>query len=238
MTDYRLICGDALEVLSRLFSEEVRVDMVFCSPNPFLFLRRGLLPRNVGSERNVHEYLAHLGMIFLKVRAVLKDTGSLWVHLSDAHMTASGSMIQIPERFGLMMVEKYGWLLRGKRIWMRGSHEIAREGLKIFPWNWEPVLWFTKTKRYTWNDDKMCAFTSVIDAPYLGPREDGGSGFPYKVIDDAIYTTTRPGDTVMDCFMGTGETGVAALRLGRKFIGIDLRNENVLLAQRRLRSVS
>jgi DNA modification methylase len=33
---------------------------------------------------------------------------------------------------------------------------------------------------------------------------------------------SRPGDTILDPFMGTGTTGVAALDIGREFVGIDI----------------
>jgi DNA methylase len=246
--DYRLITGDANEVIPNLVKEGVKVDMVFCSPNPLFFsLKRGAeiekqSAANVGSEHTLQDYLTHLYNIFMKIRLVLKHTGSLFVHMMDTYLM-QGSMVQIPERFAIMMaaVNDAGsrlWLLRGKYVWLRGSHEIT-EGSNISPWDWEPIYHFTKQETgYTWNADAHLANTSVVHGPWERPRNDGGSGFPHLVIMELMSLTTKPGDTVMDCFMGTGETGVAALRVGRKFIGIDLFAEKVALSQRRLRNLS
>lgn len=44
---------------------------------------------------------------------------------------------------------------------------------------------------------------------------------PQYVMQKAIKSASHQGDTVLDCFMGTGSTGVAAIQLGRKFIGIE-----------------
>ncbi len=42
---------------------------------------------------------------------------------------------------------------------------------------------------------------------------------------------TGEGDTVLDCFMGSGTTAVAALHEGRHFVGIDITPEYVQLAR-------
>lgn len=44
---------------------------------------------------------------------------------------------------------------------------------------------------------------------------------PTELLEYLINTFTNPGDTVLDNCMGSGSTGVAALRLGRKFIGME-----------------
>lgn len=45
---------------------------------------------------------------------------------------------------------------------------------------------------------------------------------PLRVLEHIIRITTDEGDTVFDPFMGVGSIGVAAIRLGRKFIGIEI----------------
>ncbi|HYX11708.1 MAG TPA: site-specific DNA-methyltransferase, partial [Candidatus Acidoferrum sp.] len=45
---------------------------------------------------------------------------------------------------------------------------------------------------------------------------------------------SNPGDLVLDPFMGVGSTGVAALELGRRFIGIELDETYVAAARRRI----
>lgn len=53
-----------------------------------------------------------------------------------------------------------------------------------------------------------------------------------------IKTYTSEGDTVLDCCMGSGSTGVAALNTGREFIGIEM-NENYFdMAQNRLNQIA
>ena len=51
-----------------------------------------------------------------------------------------------------------------------------------------------------------------------------------------IEKFTSPGETVLDPFLGSGTTGVAALRLGRRFIGSDIDLEAVQVAAARLQS--
>jgi site-specific DNA-methyltransferase (adenine-specific) len=45
---------------------------------------------------------------------------------------------------------------------------------------------------------------------------------PQDLLRHAISSTTRPGATVLDCFLGSGSTGIACRELGRNFIGIEL----------------
>ena len=48
-----------------------------------------------------------------------------------------------------------------------------------------------------------------------------------------ILLTTKPGDTVLDPFMGVGTTGIACRNTGRNFIGIELDEEYFKIAEER-----
>ena len=53
-----------------------------------------------------------------------------------------------------------------------------------------------------------------------------------------IKTYTNEGDTVMDCCMGSGSTGVAALNTNRNFIGIELNDKYFQIAEERIGEVA
>jgi site-specific DNA-methyltransferase (adenine-specific) len=57
---------------------------------------------------------------------------------------------------------------------------------------------------------------------------------PVDLLKYLVKTYTNPGDTVLDCTMGSGTTGVAGVQLDRKFIGIELDPNYFAIAQRRI----
>lgn len=56
---------------------------------------------------------------------------------------------------------------------------------------------------------------------------------PVDILERIIRTSSRPGDTVLDLFMGSGSTGVACVNTGRKFIGIDMDDGSYETARQR-----
>ncbi len=81
-----------------------------------------------------------------------------------------------------------------------------------------------------WND---------ISVPFWSMPEntDHPTQKPEKLIAKLILASSRPGDIVLDPFLGSGTTSVVAKKLGRRFIGIEMEEEYCLLAERRLRLV-
>lgn len=57
---------------------------------------------------------------------------------------------------------------------------------------------------------------------------------PVALMEWCIEKYTKPGDTILDPFMGSGTTGVAALHTGRKFIGIEMDAGYFQIAQERI----
>lgn len=57
---------------------------------------------------------------------------------------------------------------------------------------------------------------------------------PVRLLEYLIRTYTDPGDTVLDFTMGSGSTGVACVRTGRNFIGIERDADYFATAQKRI----
>ena len=57
---------------------------------------------------------------------------------------------------------------------------------------------------------------------------------PIDILERIIKTSSNPGDTVLDFFMGSGSTGVACANTGRKFIGIELDHNYFKIAESRI----
>jgi site-specific DNA-methyltransferase (adenine-specific) len=60
--------------------------------------------------------------------------------------------------------------------------------------------------------------------------------FPINLIQDHIKTWSNENDIVLDCFMGSGTTGLACKNLNRDFIGIEIDNEYFDIAKQRIES--
>lgn len=61
--------------------------------------------------------------------------------------------------------------------------------------------------------------------------------FPEKLAEAFVLSFCPPGGIVLDCFAGSGTTNAVAVRHGRKSIGIDVRKDQVDLANKRIQEV-
>lgn len=76
---------------------------------------------------------------------------------------------------------------------------------------------------------------SVWEVPTFGFSEAHFATFPPKLIEPCILAGAPRGGIVLDPFFGSGTTGLVALQNARKFIGIELNQEYIKLAEKRLR---
>lgn len=58
--------------------------------------------------------------------------------------------------------------------------------------------------------------------------------FPIELAETCILAGSAPGDTILDPFAGIGTTGLAALKHGRAFVGIEIKPEYIAMAEERL----
>lgn len=89
-----------------------------------------------------------------------------------------------------------------------------------------------KGGRLAWADDNIAVPNVIEEFPprdRLHPNEK-----PERLPALFIDLTTEPGDVVLDPFMGSGTTGVAAVRAGRRFIGIEIEPRYFDIACRRI----
>lgn len=71
-------------------------------------------------------------------------------------------------------------------------------------------------KTHVWQGKKRWIVGNVEKSGFDHPTVK-----PQYVMLDALQCASNYGDTVLDCFMGSGSTGVACMTLGRKFIGVE-----------------
>lgn len=60
---------------------------------------------------------------------------------------------------------------------------------------------------------------------------------PLEIIENLIINSSQENDTILDCFMGSGTTGVACKNLNRNFIGIELDEKYFNIAKERINNV-
>ena len=159
---------------------------------------------------------ARFGELFDEVFRVLKPDTHFYLFCDAETM-----FIAKPE------AERAGFKFWKPLVWDKqtigmGYHYRAR---------YEFILFFEKGKRRL-ND---LGVADIINAPRIHrgyPAEK-----PVEVSEVLIGQSSQPGDVVADPFMGSGSIGVAALKLGRRFLGTDLNPEAVQLSGQRLRQI-
>ena len=157
---------------------------------------------------------ARFGELFREIHRVLKPDTHFYL-LCDAETM----FVAKPE------AEDAGFKFWKPLVWDKctigmGYHYRAR---------YELILFFEKGKRRL-NDLGVSDIITV-------PRIRGGypAEKPPEVADVLIRQSSEPGQVVVDPFMGSGSVGLAAARLGRRFLGNDLNPEAVKIASQRLR---
>ena len=89
--------------------------------------------------------------------------------------------------------------------------------------SYETVLVAQKGAKCNWYDESHKVENIIRHIRKIIPsREQHPTEKPVELVAWFIRLHTKPGDLVLDPFMGSGSTGVAALSLGRRFLGIEI----------------
>jgi len=157
---------------------------------------------------------------------VLKPDGALWVIGSYHNIFRVGTILQ---DMGFWILNDVVWRktnpmpnFRGRRF--TNAHETliwaSRDANAKYTFNYEAMKVFNDDlqMRSDWTLS-LCTGSERLknaDGDKLHPTQK-----PEALLHRVLLSTTRPGDTVLDPFFGTGTTGAAAKQLGRHFIGIE-----------------
>jgi site-specific DNA-methyltransferase (adenine-specific) len=99
---------------------------------------------------------------------------------------------------------------------------------------WKPGITKFDRKRLSADEWKNWGSRGVWYIPSVRANDDHEAKFPVELPARVIRLLTDPGDIVLDCFMGSGTTAVAAIREHRQYIGIEILEKYVNLARQRV----
>jgi site-specific DNA-methyltransferase (adenine-specific) len=140
--------------------------------------------------------------------------------------------------------QQSGFFLYDRRIWVKDPawqnsqwHTLSYRAIDEFEYLY--VLWKPgisrvdreKLSRREWADWGSRAVWTI---PSVRANDDHEAKFPVELATRVIRLFSEPDDIVLDCFMGSGTTAIAAVRTNRRFIGIELLQKYVDLSKRRL----
>ena len=155
---------------------------------------------------------------------ILKPSGAIWVS-GTLHVYLSVGMA----------MQQLGFRILNDIVWEKPAPP-PNLGCRCFTHSTETLLWATKAKkgskdRHKFNYESMKAenvgkqMKSVwrFSTPSDEEKRFGKhpTQKPIALIARCLRATTDPGDLVFDPFSGSGSTGVAALKLGRHFVGCE-----------------
>ena len=231
---YKIMAGDAYDRLSVIPSSSV--DCIFTSPSPIL----------TGSEAFKIESI--LGD---KCRRVLNPAGSMFVHMEDRY-NDNGSLTHYSDKFADKMVQEYKWIHRGKIIWyMRQRRDFTKQQALIdsnynimdknrFRIDYSYVHHFTEARYGYYFDNESMRFTnsSIFEEEFHGHSVlSNKTGFSESLVALCLAVACKPNGTVLDPYAGLGTTGVVALQMGYRFIGIEIDPVQAMEMKERLKNV-
>ena len=254
--------GDAEVLLRRLPSNFFRCCVT--SP-PYWGLRDYGAEGQIGAEKDPSDYVRRLVAVFEQVRRVLSEDGTLWLNIGDCYTSGNRAyrapdkknpvramsyraktpnglkpkdLVGIPWRLAFALQEA-DWFLRSDIIWEKPN--CMPESVRDRPTRSHEYLFlFSKSLKYYYDHENVResggrnrrSVWSIPTEPFLGAHF---ATFPPKLVEPCILAGSRPGDWVLDPFLGSGTVGVVCEQQRRNYVGIELNPKYVNLALERIR---
>lgn len=162
-------------------------------------------------------------------RRVLKENGTIWISGTYHSIYACGLALNLQ---GFRVLNDIAWYK---------PNAAPNLGRRMFTASHETIIWASKSKkaRHTFNYDDMregdfpkdqlkkpgkqmrSVWSLTTPANWEKRHGKHPTQKPEALLERIVRASTISGDLVLDPFCGSATTGVAALRNGRRFIGID-----------------
>ena len=221
----KLINDDCLKVLPTL--EESSVDLIITSP-----------PYNLGNNHHTGnkqhkayndnlpeaEYQEQQLQFLNECFKVLKETGSLIYN----HKNRIRKGIQLSP---YEWIFKSNFIVKQEIVWVNRSQNFDK--MRFYPFT-ERLYWLTKKP-----ETKLFNAINHYDVfdwkewKPVGTKGNHTRAFPEKMVEDILKCFPNA-KVVLDPYMGSGTTGVAAKNLNREFIGIELDKNYFDMAKKRI----
>lgn len=231
-----LLNGDCVQMMNQIPNGSVNLILTDPPYNLGLFMKsRGT---NMGKLRENHfavsgwdqlgveDWESKMDAFFSSAARVMKRRGSLIVFMS---------LIKIQSIIELAV--KHGFYYKTTGIWHK-TNPIPRNMNLQFVNSTEAWLYFTfgaATGTFRNNGKVEHDFIETSVVP-LSEKKLGRhpTQKPVELMKHFVKLLTDEGDVVLDPFMGSGSSGVAAVKLGRKFIGIEVSKAYFDLSRERI----
>jgi site-specific DNA-methyltransferase (adenine-specific) len=237
----KIFQGDCLEILAAIPADTV--DLIFADPPYFLSndgitchagrmvsVNKGAWDKSRGADSN-HEFNKSW---LAACQRVLKPNGSIWVS-GTAHVIHSVGFAM--QQLGMKLLNDITWVK---------PNPPPNLSCRYFTHASETLIWAAKNKksRHTFNyklmrelaGGKQMKSVWQIPAPDRAEKRFGKhpTQKPVALLERILLAASNEGDLVLDPFAGSGTTAVAALRLRRGALAIELDVAFVQLAARRI----
>lgn len=212
---------DCLQGLKKIKAESV--DMIFTDPPYYQYRAKNVKGlknhKDVVTEfefdayKTEEEYLKFLEDVLAECFRVAKPGAAGYLFCGDDFVSYINRM-----------VEKVGFQFRKVIHWHKTNPFPAIHTRKMYSNSMEMIVHFSKGSPKTWNHKEVNKMHNFIESPIcMGKeRKEHKTQKPLKVCTPFIEISSNEGDLVLDPFMGSGSTAVAAYLLNRNFIGFEL----------------
>jgi len=218
----QIILGNCVEKLKELPDEFV--DCIIIDP-PYLI---DYVPtrKTVNVSFNDKYSIENINMLedtFKELKRIIKSNGHLYSFF------AMTSIVWFRP-----LIEKYFSVEPIPLIWVKNNHTNGHDTDKNYMNMYEPIFYFKgNNTRLLNNAGSMNCSRDVLNYAIPSNKQHDCEK-PIELLEYLIKNSTIENEIVLDCFAGSGSTLVAAKKNNRKYIGIEILDENVRIAIERI----